>query len=450
MRAIWTIAVKDLRLLFRERVACFFAFIFPLIVAIFFGMVFSGAGSGGGGGEDDQKIDILLVDEDNTEGSRAFAKTLREASELKITDANSRDEAIADVRAGKHAAFIALPRGFGQTREGMFWSSGTTLALGVDPSRKAEQGMLEGLLTKYGFMQMQEGFKDPSKMQAQVRKSLDRMRSTPDMAPADRAVFDRFFNDLDTFLGAMPKADNAAPSSAETSAAASSVAAGGSAWQPIKIEHISVLPPKKEPEAAPQSSFAITFPQGIIWGVMGCALGFSVSLVSERTRGTLVRLRVAPISPGQIVMGKALACFLSTQVVSFLLIFIGVVAFGVRPTSWLILALAIICTGVCFVGIMMLLAVLAPSERGGAGLGWGVLLVLSMIGGGMIPLMFLRSWMKTASIVSPIRWAVMALEGGVWRGSSLAQVALPCAVLLAIGVLGFAIGARAFRGSRLS
>jgi ABC-2 type transport system permease protein len=99
---------------------------------------------------------------------------------------------------------------------------------------------------------------------------------------------------------------------------------------------------------------------------------------------------------------------------------------------------------------MMLLAVLAPSERGGAGLGWGVLLVFSMIGGGMIPLMFLRSWMKSASVISPIRWSVQALEGGVWRGSSLAQVAIPCGVLLTIGVLGFAVGARAFRGSRMA
>ena len=42
MTAIVALALKDLRLLARNRAALFFALVWPLIVAILFGVVFSG------------------------------------------------------------------------------------------------------------------------------------------------------------------------------------------------------------------------------------------------------------------------------------------------------------------------------------------------------------------------------------------------------------------------
>lgn len=440
MGAIWAIACKDLRLLLRDRMGFFFAFFFPLIIAIFFGVIFAKSESSG-------KIDVLLVDEDRSEQSAAFAKTLSESEELSVTSAESKAAAVETVRAGKgKAALIVLPKGFGGSRQGMFWSTGSTIELGVDPSRRAEAGMLEGILTKYGFMQFQQMFDKPDMMREQIRMSRERLKTDSEISPLNRMVFDRFFSDLDSFFTALPeakepaKADGTSPS-ADAAKADESPMEG---WQPLTIKPIDIVPPKPT-GSAPQSSFAITFPQGIIWGVMGCALGFATSLVSERTRGTLMRLRVAPISSMQILMGKALACFMATQAVSIFLVAIGVLVFGVRPTSWPMLAIAIVATGICFVGIMMLLAVLSPSERGGNGLGWGVLLIFSMIGGGMIPLFFMPVWMKSLSIFSPIRWAILSIEGGLWRNSTPADMLVPVAVLLGIGALGFAIGIRGMR-----
>ena len=59
-------------------------------------------------------------------------------------------------------------------------------------------------------------------------------------------------------------------------------------WRPLEIETAKVTRERK----GPTNSYAISFPQGIIWGVIGCAAGFGISLVTERTRGTLVRLRM--------------------------------------------------------------------------------------------------------------------------------------------------------------
>ena len=127
-----------------------------------------------------------------------------------------------------------------------------------------------------------------------------------------------------------------------------------------------------------------SFPQGILWGFLGCTAAFGISLVVERSRGTLIRLYMAPISRGQVLAGKGLACFITTVLMATLLMGIGRLVFDVRPTSIPLLALAICSCALCFVGIMMLLSVLGRTEAAAGGIGWSVLLVLSMFGGGMV------------------------------------------------------------------
>jgi len=70
---------------------------------------------------------------------------------------------------------------------------------------------------------------------------------------------------------------------------------------------------------------------------------------------------------------------------------------------------------------------------------------LSMIGGAMVPTFVMPAWIQSISFISPIRWAMLAIEGGVWRNFSVAEMALPCTALIAVGILCFAIGTRGLR-----
>jgi ABC-2 type transport system permease protein len=198
--------------------------------------------------------------------------------------------------------------------------------------------------------------------------------------------------------------------------------------------------PVRLDRVGPKNTFEITFPQGMLWGIMGCTLGFAISLASERAHGTMYRLRCAPLAALHVLGGKGLACFVVAAGVSAMLLAVGVVGFGVRPTSYVKVGVALVAASGCFVGVMMLLATCTNSERGGSGLGWGVLMVLSMIGGGMIPLEFLPGWLSGVSHVSPVKWSILAIEGGLWRDLSWGQMALPVSVLSGIGAAGFGVG----------
>src|SRR5215470_500850 len=68
---VGAIAAKDLRLLMRDGASVFFTFVFPLMVALFFGFIFGGGGEGGGG-----KMDVALVNEDGGPASKDFAEDI--------------------------------------------------------------------------------------------------------------------------------------------------------------------------------------------------------------------------------------------------------------------------------------------------------------------------------------------------------------------------------------
>ena len=59
-----------------------------------------------------------------------------------------------------------------------------------------------------------------------------------------------------------------------------------------------------------------------------------MSLAIERSRGTLMRLLVSPITNRHLLAAKGLACLATTLVTSTALITLGITVFGVTPTSY--------------------------------------------------------------------------------------------------------------------
>jgi hypothetical protein len=61
------------------------------------------------------------------------------------------------------------------------------------------------------------------------------------------------------------------------------------------------------------------------------------------------------------------------------------------------------------------------------------------------PLFIMPAWLQTFSNVSIVKWAIVALEGAIWRGFDLGDMMLPCGVLVATGLVGFSIAALVVR-----
>jgi ABC-2 type transport system permease protein len=414
MTPVLALALKDLRVLSRVRMAFFFTIVFPVIVAVMFGYAFSGTGDG-----DAHTIRVALVDEDATDGSRAFVKRREDSGQFELTPMR-RAEAETAVRRGQRAAFLVVKPGFGEKSARMFYGDPREIELGADPSRKAESGMIEGLLMKAAAEDMQQALSDPKASSDMVDRALGDLRSRPDAPPE----FTRFLGELKSFVGS-PATQQAG-------------GAGGPQWQPLTVTSAAVARERR----GPQNPFDITFPQGVLWGLIGCVMSFGLSLVNERTRGTLVRLAMSPLTRAQILGGKALACFVSMLAVQVLLYLLGYAVFGVRPSSWPLLLLASLSASVAFCGFMMLVATLGKTEQAASGTAWAIMMPLSMIGGGMVPQFLMPGWMSTLGNVSPVKWTILAIEGALWREFTLAEMMLPCAILVVVGLACFAFGTR--------
>lgn len=60
----------------------------------------------------------------------------------------------------------------------------------------------------------------------------------------------------------------------------------------------------------------------------------------------------------------------------------------------------------------------------------------------VVPTFVMPSWVQSFGVISPIRWAILAIEGGVCRNFSAAEMAMPCAILITTGLACFALGTR--------
>jgi ABC-2 type transport system permease protein len=413
MNKVLFLAIKDIQVLLGDKGNIFWVFGFPVLFAVFFGVIYSTAGEGPSG------MKIAVVNEDNSDFSESYISKLKSNEALEIIPLG-RDEAIERVRKGKVAASVMIKPGFGEGFEALFNSDEPKLEIASDPSRRMESGYLQGLLAKAQFEALSGKFLDRQWMRNQVDLWKNDMGDADGMDAEQKKLYLNFFDSFDTLLKDVNENNYTMSFNGD-------------------ILNFAQLDVNRESEG-PIAPFQITFPQVLLWGFIGCAATFAISIVKERSGGTFARLRIGPITRAHILAGKGLACFFTCFFVMSILFF-GAKVFLKMPMDNLLLFIpATICTILCFVGLMMFICTLGRTEQSVGAAGWAMMMIMGMLGGAMMPLAFMPSWLQTFSNISPVKWGIYALEGAVWRHFSLTEMITPCLVLLAIGFTAFLLG----------
>ena len=422
MHPLLTLALKDLFLLCRNKTALFWVIVFPMAFGLTYGSIIAGAIG------DRARMGIALVDEDQSPASKALAARLAQHASVRLVtslaDGQTFDgkSAAQQVRRGDLTGYLILRPGFGESLRS-FGEGGRKIELGIDPSRQAESGFLQGIVMEATFSLLVEQLRNPEELRKRLEVGRQEVDQAQDLTEAEKEILLEFFALGDSF----------APELVE-------------AIIPGEEEPFGGLKPDVAPVTygftEPRNAFEITFPCSILWAVLSCMLTFTLSIVTEQKEGTLLRLRAAPMNKMQILGGKGLACFLSCAGSASLLLFVGVAFLGVRISNWALLLAAVAAMCVCFSGLMMLLSVLGRTPQAVAGSGSAILITMASFGGALIPLLAMPEWMLTLSHFIPVKWAILALEGPIWRGFNLAEMLLPCGILLVVGALSFGLGVR--------
>jgi ABC-type Na+ efflux pump permease subunit len=162
--------------------------------------------------------------------------------------------------------------------------------------------------------------------------------------------------------------------------------------------------------------------------------------VAERRQGTLKRLRAAPLSRSDILLGKLLPCFFLSVMQGLFLLVAGKLVFAMSwgPEPWWLL-LVVFTTSLSAMGMALLVASIARSEAQVAIYGTLLVLVLAGISGCLMgDREMMPENMQRLSLITPHAWALVAYKQLLANPAApnVALVLQACAVLAGFG-LGF-------------
>jgi ABC-2 type transport system permease protein len=162
-------------------------------------------------------------------------------------------------------------------------------------------------------------------------------------------------------------------------------------------------------------SFTQYFMAGIIAaGVLGASLqNMAISIATERSDGTLKSLAGTPMPKSAYFVGKVVQVLAVTAVIVVVLLFIGVVFYGVDlPTGsdwatflWVTVLGAAACT---LLGIA--LSSLAKNGRSASATVTPFALLLQFISGVFFQFSEIPTWMQTVAAIFPLKWMAQGLR----------------------------------------
>ncbi|MBK5221682.1 MAG: ABC transporter permease [Acidimicrobiia bacterium] len=383
MAATWLITIKELRTQLRRGTVLILGFVAPLTLAFIMNLVF------GGLNDPDAPVtfDVGVVDHDGGEMADGFVATLHDITASGLVDLTTYDDEPAArdaVDAGDIGALWVIPEGFS-----------TAVSSGRDTS-----------LTVVGDV------------------------DSPTTASVARSIADRYATGVGTStLAALVAVDTGVAEPSEIGEVADEVAGAAPIARLDRIESdTSVL----DPTTSLTAGMAIFF----VYFTAGIPL---LSILEERTGGTLARLLAAPIPAASIRAGKTIASILLGTVSLACLMVASSVLMGADwgpPLPALLLALAAV---IAATGVMSVAGSAARSAEQAGNVQSIVAIVLGILGGSFVPIPGGNTGvLGTLQKLTPNGWFLDGL--GALQNGDTSEAARTIVVLLAIGVAAGAVG----------
>lgn len=169
-----------------------------------------------------------------------------------------------------------------------------------------------------------------------------------------------------------------------------------------------------------------------------------MSILQESEEGTLARLFTTPTNHTLILLGKFLAVFLTVLFQGIVLLVAGRLIFGIQWGEPGTIVLALLGQMVASVGLAVLLVSFIKTSKQAGPIFGGALTGLGMLSGLFTTNIAMPESFKAISNFTPQGWVLKAWTLSL-AGQPVTEMVVPCLVLVAMGLVMFAIGALLFR-----
>lgn len=176
----------------------------------------------------------------------------------------------------------------------------------------------------------------------------------------------------------------------------------------------------------------------------GACFGLPTTLVSERERGVWRRYRLTPVPTWSLIASTVVARYFIILSAALLQLAVAFVVGMTAPAHPVILAGAFTVAAFAFIGLGLLIAMLADTVPAVQALGQCIFLPMLVIGGVAVPLASLPEWAQRLAGFFPGRYAVESMQAAV-TGNGLEQLPFALPALALTGLAGAVAATKLFR-----
>lgn len=396
-----TIAFKELQLFFKDKKALLLTFITPIGLITLLTFAF-----GGNSNEPDfNPISLQVCNLDNSVESKKFITDLEKVEQLKIEN-EELEKSLENVKKGKRLAVLVIEKNFTENIE----NGKSSITIHYDAARGPEFGMLQSVLM--GEIMQGVGKKG---LKATVMKNIEKSFGKLDSLTMDfinNGMMDMFTSDTKSKL----------PSE----------------------ELITLKEIKGQTESNPALIHAVA--GTAVMTLLFAVAGMGASLLDEKEKGTLKRLLLTPINPvfiflGKMISGMVIAILQLLIMFTFAWFAFGLEIFSVFPA----LLIMIIATAFACSAFGLFVASISSTRKQVEGMSTAIVLIMSAIGGSMIPSFVMPEFMQNMSVFTVNYWSIQGMYDIFWRNLPITDWMINVAVLAGIGILLLSISIPVYR-----
>jgi ABC-2 type transport system permease protein len=404
------LAIKDLKLTIHDKRALILTLLVPIALIALFAFAFGGAGKS----NDANPISIFISDQDSSDVSRDVISKL---DTLKSLDIKLLPLEIAkeEVKKGSRVAVLALYKGF---KDSVETGKNYPLELFYDQSRQIEAGLLQQVLFSHLFEIV--GTKG---IRSRISKMID--EQNPDLGKKELAdIHEKVDEQISKIQGTGKQSDN------------------------------NLMGLKTTPMFSKSENNL-----GLVQAVAGVAImmllfsvtGMGSGMLTEKEEGTLKKLLYSPIKPFSILFGKMISTTIVSIVQLTVMFLFAWIAFGLNifidvPS----LIVMILSTAFACGSFGIFIASIAKTRKQVESFSTLIILIMSAIGGSMVPIFIMPAIMQKIAVFSVNYWGIQGFYDIFWRHLPISDVLIRVAVLIGIGLFMMLISIKNFKKNILS
>jgi ABC-2 type transport system permease protein len=347
------IAIKDLKIVIRDRNAILLMFLLPMIIISVAGLAL------GGEFQQNIQIDVLVVDLDNDDISKGLVEFLEDIEVLDVDMESNEFAARERVKNQEFGRLIIIPRGFSRS---VLTGLDSELLIINNPTEESQNTVLEKIVEGYA---------------SRISTNVVAVKTVASYGVP-------IYNEEQIMQV---------------------VEVAGQFAEPPPVTVTSETTTSNLGEFSPFTQYVPGF--AVMFLLFTTVQIGSVSLINERESGTLRRLVTAPISKTEIIGGKIASTFTRGFVQLTVLMIFGHFVFDLNLGSDMVaLVILIAAISLSATGLGMMVAVLVTTEDQANSISSLLVLTMSAIGGSWWPLFIEPQFMQDMAHFTITAWAM--------------------------------------------